>query len=273
MGSKSSFAHGVLASLAKVCFPLAPRWIPWRRSVKRLLVSFFAVVLLILQYPTIPNQSLRAEPPAKPRPIGSQFFGMITHQVDHWPTLQIGAVRLWNTGTTWPALNPSEGTYNWVRLDKWLSAARQHRVTQIMLTLAMTPQWASSNPGDPICSYGPGQCDPPNDLNPDGSGTDQHWKDFVRKRLTNTPVRQAGSVLKCPDDHKNRVVSTQATYPCGSSAVGGRVCEQQYAAERVLPQSAVELRYAESAPEGATRKDSPNRDHWLAFRRLESPLF
>jgi len=51
------------------------------------------------------------------------------------------------------------------------------------------------------------------------------------KRLTNTPVGQAGFVLKCPDDRKNRVVSAQATYPCGGSAVGGRVCEQRYAAE------------------------------------------
>ena len=41
------------------------------------------------------------------------------------------------------------------------------------------------------------------------------------KRLTNTPVRQAGSVLKCRDDRKNRVVSTQATYTSGCSAVGG----------------------------------------------------
>ncbi len=41
------------------------------------------------------------------------------------------------------------------------------------------------------------------------------------KRLTNTPVRQAGSVLKCPDDRKNRVVSAQATYTSGGSAVGG----------------------------------------------------
>ena len=40
---------------------------------------------------------------------------------------------------------------------------------------------------------------------------------FKRKRLTNTPVRQAGSVLKCPEDRQKRVVSAQATYPCGSS--------------------------------------------------------
>jgi hypothetical protein len=66
------------------------------------------------------------------------------------------------------------------------------------------------------------------------------------KRLTNPPVRQAGSVLKCPDDRKNRVVSAQATYPCGSSAVGGRVCEQRYAAERVLPESRFELQHTGS---------------------------
>ena len=45
---------------------------------------------------------------------------------------------------------------------------------------------------------------------------------FKGKSLTNTPVRQAGSVLKCTDDRKNRVVSAQATYPCGSSAVGAK---------------------------------------------------
>jgi hypothetical protein len=68
----------------------------------------------------------------------------------------------------------------------------------------------------------------------------------TRKRLTNTPVRQSASVLKCPDDRKNRVVSTQATHPCGSSAVGGRVCEQRYAVERVLPESRFELQHTGS---------------------------
>jgi hypothetical protein len=71
-------------------------------------------------------------------------------------------------------------------------------------------------------------------------------KKVDRKRLTNTPVRQAGSVLKCPDVRKNRVVSAQATYPCGSSAVGGRVCEQRYAAERILPESRFKLQHTGS---------------------------
>jgi hypothetical protein len=64
------------------------------------------------------------------------------------------------------------------------------------------------------------------------------------KRLTNTPVRQAGSVLKCPDDRKNRVVSAQATYKSRSSAVSGGIQEQRFAAERVLPESRFELQHA-----------------------------
>ena len=75
------------------------------------------------------------------------------------------------------------------------------------------------------------------------------------KRLTNTPVRQSGSVLKCPDDRKNRVVGAQTTYPRGSSALGGRVCEQRYAAERVLPESRFELQHAGSPSEEATLEE------------------
>ena len=42
----------------------------------------------------------------------------------------------------------------------------------------------------------------------DRTGSGQIWRmDFDGKRLTNTPVRQAGSVLKLSDDRKNRVVS------------------------------------------------------------------
>jgi hypothetical protein len=62
-------------------------------------------------------------------------------------------------------------------------------------------------------------------------------------------------VLKFPDERRTEGFITQTTYTRGSSGVSGRVCEQRYAAERVLPQSAVELRYAESAPEGATLEE------------------
>jgi len=68
-------------------------------------------------------------------------------------------------------------------------------------------------------------------------------KDFNGKRLTNAPIRGAESVLRCLDDHKNRVVGTQATYACGSSTACRRVCEQRNAQERVLSESGLELRH------------------------------
>jgi hypothetical protein len=49
----------------------------------------------------------------------------------------------------------------------------------LLYTFGRVPQWASSSPYESGCGDGPGQCAPPNDVNPDGTGTDQHFKDFV----------------------------------------------------------------------------------------------
>jgi Transposase IS66 family len=50
----------------------------------------------------------------------------------------------------------------------------------------------------------------------DGERNSHRWLEEreppKNKRLTNTPVLRAGSVLKCSDDRKNGVVSAQATY-------------------------------------------------------------
>jgi hypothetical protein len=69
------------------------------------------------------------------------------------------------------------------------------------------------------------------------------------KRLSNTPVPGRRSVLKFPDERRTEGFITQATYPSGSSAVGGRVCAQRDAAERVLPESRFELQHAGSPSE------------------------
>jgi hypothetical protein len=93
--------------------------------------------------------------------------------------VQFSEMRLWATKTSWADLNPSNGVYDWTVLDKWIAAGTQHGANQFILTLAMTPQWASSNPHDPVCKFYAGECDPPNDLNADGSGPNQHWKDYI----------------------------------------------------------------------------------------------
>jgi polysaccharide biosynthesis protein PslG len=150
--------------------------------MKRLTILIIMLVCFLSFDQPLTGQS---EKLPKYHAVPPQFFQMEAHWMQPWPEIPFGGLRLWDTGTTWAMLNPSDGVYDWTNLDKWLSAVQQHGGSYTFLyTMAMTPQWASSNPEDPICHKGPGQCDPPNDLNPDGSGTDQHWKDFVRAIAT-----------------------------------------------------------------------------------------
>jgi hypothetical protein len=70
-------------------------------------------------------------------------------------------------------------------------------VTEGMYTLARTPPWATSKPTDTTCHYtgtilgdGNGECDPPGDLNPDGSGPNAIWKAWITAIATH--VNSAG---------------------------------------------------------------------------------
>jgi hypothetical protein len=111
-----------------------------------------------------------------------------------WPTVPVSTMRLWNTGTSWTELESSNGVYNWTALDQWMTAAQSKGLSDLLYTFGRTPNWISSDPSDGSCSFGPGQCWPPSDLNSDGSGTDQSWKDFVsaltaRNAANGFPIR------------------------------------------------------------------------------------
>src|SRR5579872_692919 len=127
--------------------------------------------------------------------IAPTFFGMqmgkgsVTGQP--WPVDKIctnpfqgcdgfGGVRLWDSGTAWALINYAPGQYDWSILDAWINDAKKHQV-DLVYCFGRVPLWASSKPNDTKCANGggPGQCDPPNDLNKDGTGTNQHFKDFV----------------------------------------------------------------------------------------------
>jgi len=105
-------------------------------------------------------------------------MNLITHWYTHWPEATFSSIRLWDTGTHWSQINTGPGQYDWTVVDGWMKAASTHQVG-VLFTLGMTPQWASSDPNNVDCNGGPGQCAPPDDVNPDGTGTDKHWKDFV----------------------------------------------------------------------------------------------
>jgi hypothetical protein len=106
----------------------------------------------------------------------------------------IAGVRLWDTHTSWATTNTSAGNYDWTDFDFRVNQALSNKV-DILYDFGRTPSWAqcaSSNTacgsGDTtiVCAYstipsegGPGECFPPNDLNVDGSGSNQHWIDWV----------------------------------------------------------------------------------------------
>src|SRR5947208_1794576 len=96
-----------------------------------------------------------------------------------WPTVAFGGLRLWDTATGWAQINTADGVYDWSTLDKFTAAAQAHSV-DLLYNLARTPTWASSGPTVTTCAYadiagGPGQCQPPVDLNSDGTGPHKHW--------------------------------------------------------------------------------------------------
>jgi len=110
-----------------------------------------------------------------------------------WPVDSFNGIRLLGNGTSWQEVNTAEGVYDWSGLEYWLAAANSHH-NDVLYTFTAVPQWASSEPNDTSCKQGPGTCDPPNDLNSDGSGTDQHWKDFVNALATYSQSSVSGHI-------------------------------------------------------------------------------
>jgi hypothetical protein len=95
----------------------------------------------------------------------------------------IGAFRTWNTcHSEWAFVEPTDGTFNWAGIDTILSSAHLAGVDDVELDLARVPQWASTNPSDPLCQS-PGTCDPPTDVAPDGTGTDLIFRTYVAALL------------------------------------------------------------------------------------------
>lgn len=116
------------------------------------------------------------------------FFGFSWNYTDGgtWPTVSYGMQRFWDSpGTQWPDINTASGVFDYTDLDSDLALAYSKGTMEGMYTLARTPTWASSDPTDTSCSNttglggGDGQCDPPIDLNSDGSGSNDIWKAWV----------------------------------------------------------------------------------------------
>ena len=91
--------------------------------------------------------------------------------------------------TLWAEMNPAQDKFDFSGLDTLYSALYARGVDDVFIVLGNTPNWISSNKTDGACDLAnlfnlpAGMCDPPADLNPDGTGTDLAWRSFVTALL------------------------------------------------------------------------------------------
>jgi hypothetical protein len=99
-----------------------------------------------------------------------------------WPESNFGTWRLWDqAGTTWAALEPRKGVWNYTLLDEAVEDA-QARNVQIDFVLGQSPTWASARP-DEFSYYGAGAAAEPKD--------NQDWIAYLR----NVATRYKGKIF------------------------------------------------------------------------------
>ena len=140
-----------------------------------------AVALLSQLLPGCSNPSLfilsSGNTVADNSPVSDRYFGMHVGFVDPgtpWPAVSFGTWRLWDANVTWKDLEPQKGEWDFSRLDSLVALAQQHNV-DVILPLALTPQWASQRPHE-RSAYTPGAAAPPSDIN--------DWIDYVKTVTT-----------------------------------------------------------------------------------------
>lgn len=99
---------------------------------------------------------------AAPEPVTLDYFGLHIHRADRgtaWPSVPFGSWRLWDAYVGWAQLEPARGQWDFARLDRYVAMAQLTHV-DLLLPLAMTPQWASARPYEKS-GYRPGNAAEP----------------------------------------------------------------------------------------------------------------
>jgi hypothetical protein len=115
-------------------------------------------------------------------PIPASFFGMHIHNAattTPWPAVPIAAWRLWDARVAWPQLEPQKGQWQFKLLDQLLALADEHH-TEVLLTLGLTPTWASARPQEKS-NYQPGNAAEPKDI--------KDWQEYVTAVVTHCKGR------------------------------------------------------------------------------------
>jgi len=107
------------------------------------------------------------------QPVDAALFGMHIHRAaagTEWPPVPFVEWRLWDSHVAWPQLEPERGKWNFELLDKYVQIAKDKHV-EVLLTLGLTPTWASARPHE-ASAYGDGNAAEPRHIS--------DWQDYVR---------------------------------------------------------------------------------------------
>ena len=104
--------------------------------------------------------------------VGMQIEG---EEVEAWSSAPFGALRLWDNGTAWSQIEVKKGEFKWDNLEGALANAESKGMTDILMVLGTTPEWAAKKVGKDDYPQ-PGAASAPKNL--------QDWSDWVTAVVT-----------------------------------------------------------------------------------------
>ncbi|MBU3114800.1 GH39 family glycosyl hydrolase [Clostridium lacusfryxellense] len=125
--------------------------------------------------------------------IPKQFFGThINTPTAQWSDIGHGAIRLWDTQTTWRLIEPTKGNFNWTIMDSYVDYAQLHGL-EVLYVLGQAPNFAT---GGVKGTGTPADWSSYNNLNPNN----QDWIDYITAVATKYKGRiQAYEIWNEPD--------------------------------------------------------------------------
>ncbi|HEX3932552.1 MAG TPA: hypothetical protein VHW64_17790 [Nocardioides sp.] len=76
--------------------------------------------------------------------VARTLFGVHDRYLTSLTHSSTGSIRLWDAGTTWPDIEPTQGTFDWQPLDDAVTAAHANH-TQVTLVLGVSPSYAAAS--------------------------------------------------------------------------------------------------------------------------------
>jgi Glycosyl hydrolase catalytic core len=154
------------------------------RSASLLLIGVAFVIVTYVAHRQATRSYADSKFEAPEALVPATLFGMHIHRATTttpWPSVAFGTLRLWDAGVDWASLEPEKGDWVFAKLDKYVDLAEQHDV-EVLLTMALSPTWASSRPNEQS-RYSPGRAAGPKNI--------EDWDDYVRTVAT----RYKGRIL------------------------------------------------------------------------------